>query len=117
VNGEEVVGAATTGLVEVIPGGGAAIDFVTGVAAAGVVLLGVSAVVCVICPATTPDVITGVGVWDEVAGAVIEAMAGRLVNVRCCGDGMVGRETEFFGGSVWLVMRAGSGLGGWRIVP
>jgi hypothetical protein len=27
------------------------------------------------------DVTTALDVWDEVAGAVIEAMAGRLVNV------------------------------------
>ena len=64
-----------------------------------------------------PDADAAGGVWDEVAGAVIVAMAGRLVNVRCCSGGMVGTETEFFDGSVWFVMRAGSGLGGWRIVP
>ena len=57
-------------------------DFVMGAVAVGVVLLAVSAVVCVTCPAATPDVGAARSVWDEVAGAVVEAMAGRLVNVR-----------------------------------
>jgi hypothetical protein len=53
----------------------------------------------------------------EAAGAVVEAMAGRLVNVRLCVNGMVGRETEVLGGPIGLVMRVGSELGGWSIVP
>lgn len=102
-NGEGEVGAAATEPVAVIPGRSAAVDLVMGAAAVGVVLLVLSAVVCVTCPAAMLDVTTALGGWDEVAGAVIEAMAGRLVNVRCCGDGMVVTETEFFGGSTWLV--------------
>ena len=82
MNGEGAVGAAAAEPVEVIPGRGAAIDFVMGAVAVGVVPLAVSAVVCVTCPAATPDVRAARGVWDEVAGAVIEAMAGCLVNVR-----------------------------------
>ncbi|MCI0426488.1 MAG: hypothetical protein L0Z46_00565 [Nitrospiraceae bacterium] len=53
-----------------------------GAVAVGVVPLAVSAVVCVTCLAATPDVRAARGVWDEVAGAVIEAMAGCLVNIR-----------------------------------
>jgi len=49
--------------------------------AVGVMLLVVSAVVRVTCQAAMLDVTTALDVWDEVAGAVIEAMAGRLVNV------------------------------------
>ena len=81
-NGEGAVGATAAEPVEVIPGSGAAIDFVMGAVAVGVVPLVGSAVVCVTCPAATPDVTAARGTWDEVAGAVIEAMAGRLVNVR-----------------------------------
>ena len=81
-NGEEAVGATAAEPVEITPGRGAAIDFVTGAVAVGVVPLLVSAVVCVTCPAATPDATAARGVWDEVAGAVIEAMAGRLANVR-----------------------------------
>jgi hypothetical protein len=81
-NGEGTVGATAAEPVEVIPGSGAAIDFVMGAVAVGVVPLVGSAVVCVTCPAAMPDVTAARGTWDEVAGAVIEAMAGRLVNVR-----------------------------------
>ena len=80
-NGEGAVGATAAAPVEVTPGRGVAVDFVTGAVAVGVVLLAVSAVVCAACPAETPDVSAVRGVWDEVAGAVIEAMAGRLANV------------------------------------
>jgi hypothetical protein len=116
-NGEGAVGATAAEPVDVTPGRGAAIDFVMGTVAVGVVPLVGSAVVCVTCPAAVPDVSAACGVWDEVAGAVVEAMAGRLVNVRCCVAGMVGREAEFFGGPIGLVMRVGSAPGGWRIVP
>jgi len=54
-----------------------------GAVAVGVVpLVGGSAVVCVTCPAAVPDVSAARSVWAEVAGAVVEVMAGRLVNVR-----------------------------------
>ena len=72
MNGEGTVGAATTALVEIIPGRGAAIDFVMGII---------------------------------VVGAVIEAMAGCLVNVRRCGNGIngiVGGEIKDMGGSIGL---------------
>jgi hypothetical protein len=81
-NGEGAVGATAAEPVEVIPGRGAAIDFVMGAVAVGVVSLVGSAVVCMTCPAAPPDISAAGGVWDEVAGAVIEAMAGRLVNGR-----------------------------------
>ena len=116
-NEEGAVGATATEPVEVTPGRGAAIDFVEGAVAVGVVPLLVSAAVCVTCPAATPDVTAARGVWDEVAGAVIEATAGRLANVRRCVNGMVGRETDALGGPIGLVMRVGSALGGWNIVP
>jgi hypothetical protein len=81
-NGVEAVGATAAEPVEVTAGSGAPDDFVIGAVAVGVVLLAVSAVVCVTCPAATPDVGAVRSVWDEAAGAVVEAMAGRLVNVR-----------------------------------
>ena len=80
-NGEGAVGATAAALDEVTPGGGVAVDFVTGAVAMGVVLLAVSAVVCATCPAATPDGSAVRSVWDEVGGAVVEAMAGRLANV------------------------------------
>lgn len=55
-NGEGAVGATAAEPVEVAPGRGAAIDFVAGAVAVGIVPLLVSAVACVTCPATTPDV-------------------------------------------------------------
>ena len=81
-NGDEAVGATAAEPVEVTADSGAPDDFVMGAVAVGVVLLGVSAVVCVTCPAATPDVGAARSVWDEAAGAVVEAMAGRLANVR-----------------------------------
>jgi len=81
-NGEGAVGATAAEPVDVTPGRGAAIDFVMGAVAVGGVPLVGSAVVCVTCPAAVPDVSAACGVWDEVAGAVVEAMAGRLANVR-----------------------------------
>ena len=81
-NGEGDVGATAAAPVELTPGRGVAVDFVAGAVAGGVVLLAVSAVVCVTCPAATPDVGAARSVLDEVAGAVIEAMARGLVNVR-----------------------------------
>jgi hypothetical protein len=77
-NGEGAVGAvgATAAEpVEVITGSGAPVDFVAGAVAVGIVPLLVSAVACVTCPAATPDVSAARSVWDEVAGAVAEAMA------------------------------------------
>jgi hypothetical protein len=81
-NGVEAVGATAAEPVEVTAGSGAPDDFVIGAVAVGVVLLAVSAVVCVTCPAATPDVGAARSVWDEVTGTVVEAMAGRLANVR-----------------------------------
>jgi len=78
-NGETAVGATAAEPVEITPGRGAAIDFVADAVAVGVVPLLVSTVVCVTCPAATPDVTAARSVWDEVAGAVAEAMAGRLI--------------------------------------
>ena len=83
-NGEaaEDLGAAVAEPVEVAPGRGVAVDFVAGAVAVGGVPLVVPAVVCVTCPAATPDVSAARSVSDEVARAVVEEMAGRLVNVR-----------------------------------
>jgi len=107
-NGEGAVGVTAAEPAEVIPGGSAVIGFVMGAAAVGVVPLPASAVVWVTCPSAIFDV----GVWDEVAGAVIEATAGRLVNVRCCGDGTVAGEPDALCGPIGLVMSLGSALGG-----
>ena len=116
-NGEEAVGETAAEPVEVTLGRGATFDFVMGAVAVEIVLLAVSAVVCVTCPAATPDFTAARSVWDEVAGAVAEAMAGRLVNVRLFVNGMVGRETEVLGGPNGLVMRVGSALEGCRMFP
>jgi len=80
-NGEEVVGVTAAEPVEATAGSGATDDFVMGAVGVGAMLLAVSAVVCVTCPAATPDVGPARSVWDEAAGAVVEAMAGRLANV------------------------------------
>jgi hypothetical protein len=80
--GEGAVGATAAEPVEVTPGRGAVIDFVLGAVAVGVAPLVESAVVCMTCPAAPPDISAAGGAWDEIAGAVIEAMAGRLVNGR-----------------------------------
>ena len=80
-NGEEVVGVTAAEPVEATAGSGATDDFVMGAVGVGAMLLAVLAVVCVTCPAATPDVTAARSVWDEAAGAVVEAMAGRLVNV------------------------------------
>ena len=83
-NGEigEDFGATVAAPVEVTFGRGVAVDFVAGAVAVRVVPLAVLAVVCVTCPAAMADVGAARSVWDEVSGAVVEAMAGRLVNVR-----------------------------------
>ena len=81
-NGEEAVGATAAEPVEVITGSGAPVDFVAGAVAVGIVPLLISAIACVTRPAAPPDVSAAPSVWDEVAGAVIEAKAGRLANVR-----------------------------------
>jgi len=75
-----VVGATAAEPVEVTTGSGAPDDFVMGGVGVEVVLLAVSAVVWVTCLAATPDVSAVRSVWDEAAGVVAEAMAGRLVN-------------------------------------
>ena len=80
-NGEAVVGVTAAEPVEATAGSGATDDFVMGAVGVGAMLLAVSAVVCVTCPAVIPDVSAARSVWDEAAGAVVEAMAGRLVNV------------------------------------
>ena len=80
-NGEAVVGVTAAEPVEATAGSGATDDFVMGAVGVGAMLLAVSAVVCVACPAAIPDVSAARSVWDEAAGAVVEAMAGRLVNV------------------------------------
>lgn len=61
-NGVGAVAETAAVPIEVSPARGAAVDFVMGAVAVGVALLGVSAVVCVICPATPPDVTTAVDV-------------------------------------------------------
>lgn len=81
-NGGGAVGETAAVPIEVRPARGAAVDFVMGVVAVGVVPLAVSTVVCGTCPAATPDATVARSVWDEVGGAVVEAMAGRLANVR-----------------------------------
>ena len=90
----------------VVPGRVAVVAFVRGVVAEGVVFLAVSAVACVACPSAIPDTGAAGGVWDAVAGAVIVAMAGRLVNVRCCGAaiGAGDIDTEGLCGSLGLAM-------------
>ncbi|OAI49550.1 hypothetical protein AYO43_02920 [Nitrospira sp. SCGC AG-212-E16] len=81
-----------------------------GVVAEGVVLLAVSAVACVACPSAMPDTEAAGGVWDGVGGAVIVAMGGRLVNVRCCGVGIGAGDIDNEGlcGSIGLAMCVGS---------
>ena len=81
-NGEGAFEATAAEAVEVTPERDAAVDFVIGTVAVGVVPLMVSAAAGVACPATLPDVDAALSVWDGVAGAVTEAMAGRMVNVR-----------------------------------
>ena len=81
-SGEGVIGATGAAFVEMTPARGVTADFVMGAGAVKGVLLVVSPVVCGICPDTIPCGCGTGGVWDEVAGAVIEATAGRLVKVR-----------------------------------
>jgi hypothetical protein len=85
-----------------------------GVAASGVGIVVVSAVAGVICPNVMPDVVAG---DIDAVGAAAEAMAGRLVNVRCGGKGILGRRTEFFDGSIGLVLLVASALGDCSMVP
>lgn len=82
MNGEGPVGAATTEPVEVIPEGGAAIECVRDSVVAGGVPFSASEVVRVAWLAAISDVGTVRNIWEEVSGVDIEAMAGRLVNVR-----------------------------------
>lgn len=111
------VGVTGTTPVEVVLPRGVAVDFVTGAMVVGAVPLMASVVVCETCPAATSDVGASRDVWEEVVGAGIETIVGRLVNVRCCVNGAAGSESEGFAGSIGLVMCVGSTLGGWRIVP
>jgi len=75
-------GATATGPVEITPARGVAADFVMGTVFGGTVPLAVSTVVCMTCPVAMPEVGAPGTVWGAVAGAVIVAMAGCLVNVR-----------------------------------
>ena len=84
--------------------GGAAVDFVMCAVDVRDVFPAVSAVVRVTCSATAPDAGEEESVRDEVAGTLAEAMAGRLVNVRCCVNGAAGSESECFAGSIGLMM-------------
>jgi hypothetical protein len=81
-NGEGAVCAIGAALVEMTPERGPAADLAMGTVAGGIVLLAVSDVVCMTCPAAMPDVSAPGTVWEGGAGAVIVAMAGCLVNVR-----------------------------------
>jgi hypothetical protein len=85
-DGEGALGPTAAVPAEASPENGTAIGFVT-----GAVALVVSAVICGACPSVTPDVEAVPGVE---AGAVIEPMAGCLVNARCCGDGAVAGGTD-----------------------
>ena len=81
--GEGAVEATAAALVEVAIGsGGTAVDFIMGAVAVRGVFPAVSAVVCVTCLASVPDVGAAGGIRDEAAGVLAEAMAGRLVKVR-----------------------------------
>ena len=116
--GEGVIAATAAAPVEVATGSGcAAVDFVMGAVAVRGVFPAVSAVVCVTCLASVLDVGAAGGIRDEAAGVLVEAMAGRLVNVRRCVGGMVGSEPEMLGDSIGLVTCVDSVLGGWRMVP
>ncbi|HYM89866.1 MAG TPA: hypothetical protein VES92_12220 [Nitrospiraceae bacterium] len=81
-NGVEAGGATAAEPVEMTAGSGAPDDFVMGAVGVRFVLLAESAVVCVTCPAGTLDGTAAGSAWDEAVGAVVEAMAGRLGNVR-----------------------------------
>ena len=81
--GEGVVEATAAAPVEAATGSGcAAVDFVMGAVDVRGVFPAVSAVVCETCSVAMPDVSAPGSVWDEAAGAVIEAIVGRLVKVR-----------------------------------
>lgn len=81
-NGTEAVEATPAEPVVVTPGRGAEAVFAVGAVPAGIVSLGEAAVVCVTGPAAIPDAGAASGVRDDVAGAVIEAMVGRLMKAR-----------------------------------
>ena len=101
-----MVGATAAELDEITPARGAAVALLTGAVVVGAAPLAVSPTACVVCPSAIPDTGAAGRLWDEVAGAVIVAMAGRLVNVRCCGAGRGAGDTDTDGlcGSIWLVM-------------
>lgn len=82
MTGEEAIGATAAELGEITPARGAAGALLTGAVVVGAAPLAVSPTACVGCPSAIPDTGVAGGLWDEVAGAVIVAMAGRLVNVR-----------------------------------
>jgi len=96
--------------VEVTPARGA--GFAIGAAPAEMELLVISAVACAGCPSATPDAPAAEGVWDDDGGAVIEAMGGRLVNVRCCGEGIGVEGTDALYDSIGFVMCMDSVLEG-----
>ena len=82
MNGEDVVGPTAAEPGEITPGrNGTAAFVLTGVVAGSMSLMG-SAVVCVTCPAAAPEDGAALGAGGGVAGAVTEATAGRLMNVR-----------------------------------
>lgn len=101
-----MVGATAAEPDEITPARGAAVALLTGAVVVGVVFLAVSVVACVACPSAIPDTGAAGELWVEVAGAVIVAMAGRLVNVRCCGADRGAGDTDTDGlcGSIGLVM-------------
>ena len=105
-NGIVEFGGTMAEPVEGVLGRGAAVALMTGAVAVGVVPL-VLAVGCVACPAATPDVSAAWSILEEVAGAVVEAMAGRLVNARWCVIGTVAGVAEVLDGPIGPVMRAG----------
>jgi hypothetical protein len=112
--GERVATAAL--VVDVALERGGVVNFVMEAAASVVEVVVVSAVVGVTCPYVMPDVVAG-AIGVDVVGAAVEAMAGRLVNVRCGDNGISGRRTEFLDGSIGLVMPVASVLRDCRTVP
>ncbi len=106
MTGEEAIGATAAEPDEITPARGAEVALLTGAVVVGAAPLAVSPTACVVCPSAIPDTGVAGGLWDEVAGAVIVAMAGRLVNVRCCGADRGAGDTNTDGlcGSIGLVM-------------
>ncbi len=101
-----MVGATAAEPDEITPARGAAVALLAGAVVVGAAPLAVSPIACVVCPSAIPDTGAAGRLWDEVGGAVIVAMTGRLVNVRCCGAGRGAGDTDIDGlcGSIGLVM-------------